>query len=79
MPVEKDHFLRMFDNYPEGEERLTAMARHCATLFNSLEEERTAKERVYRDAALKLAEESSVMKLAVSLAIAEAEQERDKW
>lgn len=36
--VQDDHFLHRFDRYPEGEERLKALARHAAHLLNSIDE-----------------------------------------
>src|SRR4051812_15283496 len=46
--VASDHFLRQFDRYPEGEQRLRAMAAHAAYLFNAMQDERDLRLASYR-------------------------------
>lgn len=40
IPYKDDHFYRQFDNYPEGQERSEAIARHAVHLLNGLHQQR---------------------------------------
>lgn len=65
--VASDHFLRQFDRYPEGEQRLKAMAAHAAMLYNSLQDEKRLRYVAYLDIVQKLSDASPMTALALSL------------
>lgn len=75
--VSADHYLRQFDNGPEGAPRLQAMAAHCAYLYNLLQDERDLRLETCRDIVKKLAEASPLTALALSLEEAAREMEDD--
>lgn len=66
--VPKDHFLRQFDRFTEGEDRLAAAAAHCAHLFNALTDERAQHTETLRSTLDALCEASPVARLARDLA-----------
>lgn len=65
--VPKDHFLRQFDRYPEGEERLAAATAHCAHLLNSLGDETHAHIETVQKTLDALCEASPIARLARDL------------
>lgn len=65
--VASDHFLRSFDRYPEGEQRLRAMAAHCALIYNNLQDERTAYDEMLEWVIGHLSAQSSPVWLALEL------------
>lgn len=73
--VASDHFLRQFDRYPEGEQRLKAMAAHAAMLFNRLQDEKALRLASYRDIIERLEVASPMTALALSLDAAAREME----
>ena len=66
--VPKDHFLRQFDQHPEGEERLAAATTHCAHLLNSLRDETAEHTETIRRTLEAICAASPIAKLARDLA-----------
>lgn len=75
--VASNHFLRQFDRYPEGEQRLKAMAAHAALLYNQLQDEKRLRLASYRDIVGRLSDASPFTELALSLDAAAREMEED--
>lgn len=67
IPFKDDHFYRQFDNYPEGQERSEAIARHAAHLLNGLHQQRKDEADYLMTVLQSLAKGESTVAIAIDI------------